>query len=224
MTSPDLATLVTAFFVRHLAAERNVSRHTTAAYRDALKLLLRFARDVAHRPVVALRFEDLTPELILQFLAHLETTRRNTVRTRNARLAAIHSFFRYALERDPALATACQRVLAIPLKKTTRSVLGYLTEAELAHLLAQVDRSTPDGERDYLLLALLYDTGARIQELLDLTPRDFHLVSPPFVPGHHAPSPARRPPLEPQAQLPPLSGVRGGLYTVSATSPFRNSP
>jgi integrase/recombinase XerD len=181
MTSPDLATLVTAFFVRHLAAERHVSQHTTAAYRDALKLLLRFARDVAHRPVAALRFEDLTPELILQFLVHLETDRHNTVPTRNARLTAIHSFFRYVLERDPALATACQRVLAIPLKKTTRSVLGYLTEAELAHLLAQVDRTTPDGERDYLLLALLYDTGARIQELLDLTPRDFHLVSPPFV-------------------------------------------
>jgi site-specific recombinase XerD len=181
MTGPDLATLVTAFFVRHLAAERNVSRHTTAAYRDALKLLLRFARDVAHRPVAALRFEDLTPDLILQFLMHLETARRNTVRTRNARLAAIHSFFRFVRDRDPALAASCQRVLAIPVKKTTRPVLGYLTEAELAHLLAQVDRSTSDGERDYLLLALLYDTGARIQELLDLTPRDCRLASPPFV-------------------------------------------
>jgi site-specific recombinase XerD len=181
MTSPDLAMLVTAFFVRHLAAERSVSRHTIAAYRDALKLLLRFARDVSHRPVVALRFEDLTPDLILQFLAHLETARHNTVRTRNTRLAAIHSFFRYVIEREPALAAACQRVLAIPLKKTTRPVLGYLTEAELAHLLAQVDRATPNGERDYLLLALLYDTGARIQEVLDLTPSDCRLVSPPFV-------------------------------------------
>ena len=198
MTSPDLAPLVTAFFVRHLAAERNVSPHTTAAYRDALKLLLRFARDAAHRPVAALRFEDLTPELILQFLAHLEAARHNTVRTRNTRLAAIHSFFRYVLERDPALATPCQRVLAIPLKKTTRSVLGYLTEAELAHLLAQVDRGTPDGERDYLLLALLYDTGARIQELLDVTPRDCHLGSPPFVRIHGKGRRERLCPLLPQ--------------------------
>jgi site-specific recombinase XerD len=181
MTSADLAPFVTAFFVRHLAAERNVSRHTIAAYRDTLKLLLRFARDVSHRPVAALRFDDLTPELILQFLTHLETVRRNTVRTRNTRLAAIHSFFRYVLDRDPALAIACQRVLAIPVKRTTRPVLGYLAETELAHLLAQVDRSTPDGERDYLLLALLYDTGARIQEVLDLTPRDCRLTAPPFV-------------------------------------------
>jgi site-specific recombinase XerD len=103
------------------------------------------------------------------------------VRTRNTRLAAIHSFFRYVLDRDPARTTACQRVLTMPVKKTTHPVLGYLTEAELAHLLAQVDRSTPDGERDYLLLALLYDTGARIQEVLDPTPSDFRLVAPPFV-------------------------------------------
>lgn len=181
MTSPALATLVTDFFVRHLATERNVSPHTATAYRDALKLLLRFARDVVHRSVAALRVEDLTPDLILQFLAHLETVRHNSVRTRNTRLAAIHSFFRYILDRDPARATACQRVLAIPVKKTTRPVLGYLTEAELAHLLAQVDRATPTGERDYLLLALLYDTGARIQEVLDLTPSQFRLTAPPFV-------------------------------------------
>lgn len=181
MTSPDLATFVTGYFVRHLAAERNASSHTTAAYRDTLKLLLRFARDVGHRSVAALRFEDLTPALILQFLDHLETARHNTIRTRNARLAAIHSFVRYVVDCEPALAALCQRVLAIPIKKTTRPVLGYLTEAELAHLLAQVDRSTTDGERDYLLLALLYDTGARIQELLDLTPTDFRLVTPPFV-------------------------------------------
>jgi len=181
MTSPDLAPLVTAFFVRHLTAERNVSPHTIAAYRDTLKLFLRFARDAAHRPVATLRLADLTPELILQFLTYLETTRRNTVRTRNSRLAALHSFFRYVLDGDPALATLCQRVLAIPVKKTTRPVLGYLTDAELAHVLAHVDRATPAGERDYLLLALLYDTGARIQELLDLAPQECRLAAPPFV-------------------------------------------
>jgi site-specific recombinase XerD len=181
MTSPDLAALVTGFFVRYLAAERNVSPHTTAAYRDTLKLLLRFASDGAHRPVTALRFEDFTPDLIRSFLDHLETARHNTVRTRNARLAAIHSFIRYVFDREPGLATICQRILTIPVKKTTRPVLGYFTDTELAHLLAQVDRSGPEGERDYLLLALLYDTGARIQELLDLTPSDCRLASPPYV-------------------------------------------
>ena len=181
MTSPDLAALVTGFFVRYLAAERNVSPHTTASYRDTLKLLLQCVRDVVHRPIEAIRFEDLTPDMIGQFLDHLETARHNTVRTRNARLAAIHSFMRYVLSREPSLAVSCQRVLAIPIKKTTRPVLGYLTEAELAHVLAQVDRPTVAGERDYVLLALLYDTGARIQELLDLTPGDCRFVSPPYV-------------------------------------------
>ena len=138
-------------------------------------------RDVVHRPIEAIQFEDLTSDMIGQFLDHLETARHNTVRTRNARLAAIHSFMRYVLSREPSLAVSCQRVLAIPIKKTTRPVLGYLTEAELAHVLAQVDRSTVAGERDYVLLALLYDTGARIQELLDLTPGDCRFVSPPYV-------------------------------------------
>lgn len=179
--TPDLSTLVTAFFIRHLAAEHNASPHTTKAYRDAIKLLLRFAAEACQRSLAALQIEDLTPDLILRFLTDLETTRRNTIRTRNARLAAIHSFFRYVFEGHPECALACQRVLAIPVKKTTRPLLGYLTEAELAHLLAQMDRTTSEGERDYVMLALLYDTGARIQELLDLAPTDFRLTAPPFA-------------------------------------------
>lgn len=178
MTTPDFATLITAFFVRHLAAEHNASPHTAKAYRDALKLLLRFAAAEGRRPVTALQLADLTPDLILRFLADLEISRRNTVRTRNARLAAIHSFFRYVLERYPECALMCHRVLAIPIKKTTRPLLGYLTDTELAHLLTQIDRTTVDGERDYLLLALLYDTGARIQELLDLRPSDLRVAAP----------------------------------------------
>jgi site-specific recombinase XerD len=180
MSTHDLAPLLTAFFVRHLPVERNASPHTIAAYRDTFKLLLRFVTESAPHPA-ALQVEDLTPDRILQFLTALETTRRNTIRTRNARLAAIHSFFRYVLDLEPALSAQCQRVLAIPLKKTTHPVLGYLTDVELAHLLAQVDRSTATGERDYLFVALLYDTGARIQELLDLAPRDFRFTPPAFV-------------------------------------------
>jgi site-specific recombinase XerD len=181
MTGPTLTTLVTGFFVRYLAAERNVSPHTTAAYRDTLKLLLQFTRDLARRPIEALQFEDLAPDVIARFLDHLETVRHNSIRTRNARLAAIHSFMRYVLSREPSLAVACQRVLAIPVKKTTRPLLGYLTEAELAHVLTQIDRSTDEGERDYLLVALLYDTGARIQELLDVMPSDCRLTSPAYI-------------------------------------------
>ncbi len=118
---------------------------------------------------------------MLDFLADLETSRGNTIRTRNARLAAIQTFFRYVAGREPALAVVCSPVLSVPAKKALRPVLGYLSEQELGHLLAQIDRLAKHGERDYVLLSILYDTGARMQELLDLTPRDFHLESPPFV-------------------------------------------
>lgn len=181
MTRHDLAPFVTAFFVRHLPAERNASPHTTAAYRDSLKLFLRFAAVTTQRSAAMLHVEDVTPDLILAFLAQLESVRHNSIRTRNVRLAAIHSLFRYVLDVEPALASLCQRVLTIPVKKATRPVLGYLTDVELAHLLGQIDRSTGSGERDYLLLALLYDTGTRIQEMLDLTPSDFRLAAPPYV-------------------------------------------
>lgn len=177
----DLAPFVTAFLVQYLPAERNVSPHTIAAYRDTLKLLLRFVATALRRAAAALQVEDLTPDRILQFLTDLETTRGNTVRTRNARLAAIHTFVRYVVDTEPALALIGQRVLAIPVKKASRPVLGYLTDVELAHILAQVDRSTPFGERDYLFMALLYDTGARIQELLNLAPCDIQFAPPPCV-------------------------------------------
>lgn len=223
MTAPDLATLITAFFVRHLAAEHNASPHTAKAYRDALKLLLRFAADVCHRPIAALQFDDLTPDLILRFLTDLETTRRNTVRTRNARLAAIHSFFRYVLESHPECALGCHRVLAIPVKKTTRPLLGYLTDAELAHVLGQMDRTTIDGERDYLLLALLYDTGARIQELLDLTPSDVRFVAPAVVRLHGKGRRERLCPLLPQtARLVSRYLARVGRPLDDQSPLFRN--
>jgi site-specific recombinase XerD len=181
MSVPTLSTLITDFFVRHLAAERNVSPHTTTAYRDALKLFLRFAADHCRRTIDQLTIQDLTAAIVLEFLADLETRRRNTPRTRNARLAALQTFFRYVAAREPALAALCQPVFAIPTKKTIRPLLGYLNEEELGYFLAQVDRSTRDGERDYILLAVLYDTGARIQEVLDLTPRHFHFDAPAYV-------------------------------------------
>ena len=181
MTPPTLFTLVSGFFVPHLSAERNVSRHTAAAYRDSMKLLLQFVANDRGASIDQLRLEDLTPDRVLAFLSHLETKRHNAVRTRNARLAAIHSFFRYVLAREPALAEFCHRQLSIPMKKAVRPVLGYFQEPELVHLLAQIDRTQTDGERDYLLVALLYDTAARIQELLDLTPSDCRFEAPPFV-------------------------------------------
>ena len=122
------------------------------------------------RTVDHLSLEDLSVEVILEFLNHLEEERGNGINTRNARLTAIHSFFRYVVTSEPALALLCQRILSIPYKKTSRRILGYLTEEEIESLLGHVDRSAVRGERDYVLLALLYDTGARIQELLNLKP------------------------------------------------------
>jgi site-specific recombinase XerD len=155
-----------------------VSPHTTTSYRDAVKLLLQFAAARCHRSVDQLVIEDLTASLVLDFLSDLEASRGNTVRTRNSRLAAVQTFFRYVAGREPSLAVACSPVLSIPAKKALRPLQGYLSEQELAHLLAQVDRLAKHGERDYVLLSILYDTGARIQELLDLVPVDFH---PAFV-------------------------------------------
>jgi len=175
------ATLITNFFMVHLAKERNVSPHTVLAYRDAFKMLLTFAARFHHRTVDHLSLEDLSVKVILEFLNHLEKERGNGVSTRNARLTAIHSFFRYVLSCEPALASFCQRILSIPYKKTTRRILGYLTEEELESLLGHINRSAVRGERDYVLLALLYDTGARIQELLNLTPSAFRLETPAFV-------------------------------------------
>lgn len=177
----SLPALITDFFITHLARERDASSHTVFAYRDALKMLLSFVARLRCCTVDRLRFEDLSVEVILQFLTHLENDRQNSVRSRNARLAALHSFFRYASSREPALALLCQRMLAIPFKKTTRRTLGYLTDEEMKSLLGHIDRDTVNGERDYVLIALLYDTGARVQELLNLRPSDLRLEKPAFV-------------------------------------------
>ena len=181
MKIPPLATLLSAFFLRYLAVERGVNPHTSTSYRDAIKLLLQFSATRCRRSVDQLVIEDLNAPVVLDFLSHLETSRTNTVRTRNARLAAVQTFFRYIAGQQPSLAALCSPVLAIPAKNALRPVLGYLSEQELGHLLTQVDRKARHGERDYVLLSVLYDTGARIQDLLDLKPSDFHLDPPPFV-------------------------------------------
>lgn len=173
------AELITTFFTTYLVQEQGASKHTVLAYRDAFKMLLSFA--ARSRTVDRLGFEDLSREAILQFLNHLEKERGNEILTRNARLAALHTFFRYVMTKKPELASSCQEVLSIPFKRTTRRTLGYLTEEETKSVLGHIDRDALRGERDYVLLALLYDTGARVQELLDLTPADFSLDRPAFV-------------------------------------------
>jgi site-specific recombinase XerD len=161
------------FFLRRLVAQRGASARTVEAYRDAFELLLfGYLEQRTGKPPSALQLPDLDAPLVLDFLDHLETGRGNSVRTRNARLAAIHSFMRYAAIRDPAALPVAQRVLAIPAKRFDRPVLGYLTREQIAAILAAPDRGTWSGHRDAVLLATAYNTGARVSELTGLQIRD----------------------------------------------------
>ncbi|MDQ2728590.1 MAG: site-specific integrase, partial [Actinomycetota bacterium] len=160
--------LVQDFFVRRLINERGASARTVESYRDAFELLFGFIETRIGRPPSKLTMADLDAPLILDFLDHLEIDRNNSARTRNVRLAAIHSFMRYAAVRDPASLAITTRVLAIPAKRFDRPVLGYLTREEVAAILAAPDRSTWSGQRDAILLAVAYNTGARVSELTGL--------------------------------------------------------
>lgn len=166
------------FFADHLPRVRGMSPHTVRSYRDALMLLLRFLVRHHGREVVALDFDDLAPDHILAFLDHLEADRHNGAATRNARLAAVHAFARYAAASDPEHLELCQRILAVPFKRARMRVVEYLEADELRALLDAPDRATADGRRDYALLLVLFNTGARVQEIIDLRPCDLQLMRP----------------------------------------------
>ena len=163
------------FFTQRLARQLQASPATIAAYRDTLRLLLTFARERTGKNPERLDLADLDADLIAAFLAHLEQQRRNTARTRNARLAAIHSLFRFAALRHPEHAALIQRVLAIPAKKHEQRVVSFLTAAETSALLAAPDRSSWHGRRDHAMLALAAQTGLRVSELTGLNRDDVQL-------------------------------------------------
>jgi len=170
-----LAPTLQAFFTDRLARQRQASGHTIAAYRDAIKLLLAFAERRTGKPPSRLDIADLDAPLIGAFLNQLETGRGNSTRTRNARLAAIHSLFRYAALRHPEDAAVIARVLAIPPKRFDKALITYLTEQEITALLAAPDQATWTGRRDHALLMLACQTGLRATELTGLTIGDVHL-------------------------------------------------
>jgi len=167
--------LVQDFFLRRLVAQRGASARTIESYRDAFELLLAFAEQHTGKQASALCLTDLDAPLVLDFLDHLETARGNGARTRNARLAAIHSFMRYAAVRDPASLPITQRVLAIPSKRFDRPILGHLTREQVAAILDAPDRGTWSGHRDGVLLATTYNTAARVSEIIGLRVRDLLL-------------------------------------------------
>lgn len=172
MKPVSLQELLIRFFTEHLRQQRHVSHHTLLAYRDTFRLLLRFLQRTYHLRPATLELSGLSPERVLAFLAHLEQQRTNSVRSRNARLAAIRSFAHYAEDTlGPELPGSIRRLLAIPIKRHTRPILGFLTRAEVEAILAAAGE-TWTGRRDYALFLLLYNTGARISEILALRVRD----------------------------------------------------
>ena len=163
-----LAPLLEAFFTDRLLRQRRVSPHTVAAYRDTFRLLLRFAQAHLTLSPANLQLSHLDATLISAFLDHLETERKNSVRARNARLAAIRSFFQYLAFEEPAYSAMIQRVLAIPQKRFERPLVCFLTHDELMALLAAPDQHTWLGRRDHALLLLAVQTGLRVSELTAL--------------------------------------------------------
>lgn len=167
-----LAPTLQAFFTDRLLRQRRASAHTVAAYRDTWRMLVCFAANQTSKPPSALELPDLDATLIAAFLDHLETERGNSVRTRNARLAAIHSLFRFAALNHPEHAEAITRVLAIPPKRFDRALITHLSDPEVEALLAAPDTSTWTGRRDQALLLVAVQTGLRVSEMIGLTWHD----------------------------------------------------
>jgi integrase/recombinase XerD len=194
-----LAPTLEAFFTERLATQRRASGKTVAAYRDTFRLLLGFVSRRASARPSKLDLADLDAPVIAAFLDYLERERGNSVRTRNARLAAIHSLFRFAALRHPEHAGSIERVLAIPQKRYDRALVSYLTRPEADALVASPDRSTWIGRRDHALLLVAVQTGLRVAELTGLRCSDAQLSTGPHVRCHGKSRKERCTPLTAQA-------------------------
>jgi site-specific recombinase XerD len=181
MKPTALAALLQAFFYEWMGKQKNLSHHTVCSYRDTWKLFLQFASRRKRREVAALSLADLQASDVIAFLEHLEKDRKVSIGTRNCRLAAIHSFFAFVAYREPLTIAQCAEIARIPVKKTSRPVMCYMDAEEIAAVLRVPDRSSFEGQRDHALLAFLYNTGARIQEALDVCPRAIRFESPAQV-------------------------------------------
>ena len=178
--SNALGRCVVRFFQDYLSTLRGLSAHTIHSYRDALVLYFQFAAVHRKRRIERLDFGDVTADTVSRFLSSLETERGNSVSTRNARLAALHTFARFAIGEQPESMDELQRILSIPFKRTDRrDPVDYLEEAEVEALLAVRCGSSAAEQRDHALFALMFNTGARVQEVLDLTISDVRL-DPPY--------------------------------------------
>jgi len=181
MKPTDFAKHLTAFFSEYLPGVRNLSSNTILSYRDAFRLLLAYCRDCENIPTEKLRITSFDNQLLVRFLDWLQQERGCSIATRNIRLAAIHSFFRYVQAHEPGLLLSCQLVLNIPFKKCQQPIIQHLTPEQTCDLLAVPGFSTRANRRDTTLLSVLYDTAARVQELCDLLARDVRLDYPSII-------------------------------------------
>ena len=178
MKPTNFAIQLTNFLCHYLSGQRNLSQNTIKAYRDTFILLLEFCRDVKNIPVEKLCIEHINVALVDEFIKHLEKERCCKICTLNHRLATLHAFFRYLQIASPEYLLQCQQILSIPLQRFVRETVEYLSKEHLALLLAQPNLNTKDGRRDAVILSVLYDTGARVQELIDMSVGDLRLTNP----------------------------------------------
>ena len=173
-----LGAIIQEYFMDHLPRLRGTSPHTIHSYRDSIVLLLRFLSRYRKKLITTLDLADLDPAGILAFLSYLEQERQNGVSTRNVRLSAIHALFHFVASRNPEHLELAQRVLGIPFKRTRQRAIDYLEYEEIDAILKTINRTSLQGSRDYALLAAMFNTGARVQEVADLRASDLQLTKP----------------------------------------------
>lgn len=231
MSTPEFPALLQGFFTDRLVQQRRASPHTVTAYRNTFRLVLQFAATRLRCTPSSIKLADLDAPFVSEFLDHLERDRANTARTRNARLAALHAFFRYVAHTEPAYALHCQRVLAIPSKRFERGIVEFLREEEADALLAAPDASTWIGRRDRAILLVAIQTGLRVSELTTLRRQDVTFGSGPHVRCHGKGRKLRCTPLRrdvarvleawlrerpPAADAPVFATARGGHLSADA--------
>ena len=174
----DYAKATTAYFTRHLAGTRNLSKNTIKSYRDTFRLFLNFCKGERGIKPEKLTFSKISKKLILDFLDYLEKERKCGIATRNTRLGALHSFYAFAQSEEPKILQLAQDIIGIKFKKYQKPVARYLLPKQMELLLRQPDMETKQGRRDTVLLSVLYDTGGRVQEVCDLVVKDVRVISP----------------------------------------------
>jgi integrase/recombinase XerD len=179
ITAPNrLALRLREYFTDHLPRVRGMSAHTVHSYRDSVVLFLRFLASHQKCQVHDLDLANIEPDHVIAFLAHLEEVRKNGATTRNVRLAALHAFFRYVGTYHPEHLDQVQRILGIPFKRARQRVIEYLERDEIEAILSGISIASRDDRRDYALIATMFNTGARVQEIVDLRARDLQLIRP----------------------------------------------